>query len=577
MTPQEAIAKLRALSEDQQRAVLSQLSPDERKGIIAQLQTPDAETRPAGLPAGVELPGVPKAPAPQMNHLITPQTIGSGFIHTIPSMLAHPLQTVAAMGQPFAASGVSPGGYPAFAPAMPGQVRPGLPVQMEAQQGQKEAAQSIKENPGYALGGLASMVAAGSVLPKVASLGNAAGSALRTAAIGDPDIAALQGLRIPASSPKSLGTLRAVQGARPFLQGVESQADLQARVPAAKSEIWGPYQETVEAISGKKVQGPAGPTTVGELEAERQQLSALNRGLKQQNPEAIQLAQQKGMTQAQLLAQEKAVQRALDPHLEEAGIQPQAIRQTFGQVAQIGQRVSGKSTLAEKPAPFGFGKIASFDIKHPLQAPAQVASGIRDIVAGRPLWSGSATDVGLREAFRSAGPKPNFGAYKPGASPLELEANVPGNAGYGEDFTKGGFPSAPARAGQEPPQFLRLPSESSPGEAQPMLGVPKHPGAMRSFEPTTERISARPQFLRPETAPPVSGMVTPEGVRIAPRGLLQGKQEAIAPPEATKNPIYPAGSAFRDLPLESPIYPPGSAFRTKIPPFNLDEYLKGQQ
>src|SRR5208282_4918313 len=126
------------------------------------------------------------------------------------------------------------------------------------------------------------------------------------------------------------------QGSRPFLKGATNLEDLQTKVPAAKAEIWGPYQKTVDSISGKKVTGPDGPTTVGALEKERLELSALNRGLKQQSPEAIQLAQQKGMTQAQLLDREKAVQGALDPHWEQAGIDAKQIRQTFGQVAQVG-------------------------------------------------------------------------------------------------------------------------------------------------------------------------------------------------------------------------------------------------
>ena len=63
------------------------------------------------------------------------------------------------------------------------------------------------------------------------------------------------------------------------------------------------------------------------------QLSAINRGLKQKipNPEAVKLAEQKGLTQAQSLAREKAVVAALDPELKATGIDPKAIRKTFGQ------------------------------------------------------------------------------------------------------------------------------------------------------------------------------------------------------------------------------------------------------
>lgn len=48
MTPEEAIAKLRTLPEDQQRAVLSRLSPDERLGIAQKLKAPaSVEPEPA--------------------------------------------------------------------------------------------------------------------------------------------------------------------------------------------------------------------------------------------------------------------------------------------------------------------------------------------------------------------------------------------------------------------------------------------------------------------------------------------------------------------------------------------------
>src|SRR5450631_918175 len=53
--------------------------------------------------------GVPK---PELKPVVSPLTAakeyGKGFLQTIPSMLRHPLDTAASMGQPFAASGVAP-------------------------------------------------------------------------------------------------------------------------------------------------------------------------------------------------------------------------------------------------------------------------------------------------------------------------------------------------------------------------------------------------------------------------------------------------------------------------------------
>lgn len=243
-----------------------------------------------------------------------------------------------------------------------------------------------------------------------AKVGSLVAPSVRAAALGDPNEAALKGLRVGPASTKSLSTIRSVEGARPYLQGVKSLEDLQGRIPAAKQEIWGPYQKTVDAIGGKQVQGPDGPTTVGNLENERLQISANLRTLKQGGPEAVQLATQKGMNQADLLAREKSVQAALDPHLEQAGIDPKLIRQTFGNVAQVGGRVAGKSTMAEPSQPYGFGRMLNLSLKSPRTWIGEPAQGVRDLAAGRPLWSGKPTDINLREAFRVGGAKPDLRA-----------------------------------------------------------------------------------------------------------------------------------------------------------------------
>lgn len=255
--------------------------------------------------------------------------------------------------------------------------------------------------------------AAPAIADPVINATKGAGTAIRSAAIGDLDAAALRGLQVGPKSPKTLGTLRSIDTARPYLQGAKNLEDLQGKIPAAKAEIWAPYQQAVEGIGDRPVKGPDGITTVRDLEAERLQLSALNRGLKKQLPEAIQLAQQKGMTQAELLAREKAVVSALDPELSKTGIDPKAIRKTFGGVSEVGGRVSGKSTLIEKPQESGLGKIANLSLEHPLQAPGKILGGIRDIAAGRPLFEAKPTDLGIREGFRLAGPKPNLGEFRP--------------------------------------------------------------------------------------------------------------------------------------------------------------------
>ena len=262
---------------------------------------------------------------------------GGAAAGAIPEMLMHPVKTVqSAMHMAEAAQG-DPSGL----------VEDITPLVQSFREHPEETSESMAGN---IVGG----IDAGPALGMAGDLAGKGVSAIRDAAMGDPDVAALKGLRVAPSSAKSLSTLKSVEGARPYLKGAKSLEDVQARVPAAKNEIWGPYQKTVDAIGGKKVQGPDGPTTVRDLENERLQISANLRALKQGGPEAVQLATQKGMNQADLLAREKAVQSALDPHLEQAGIDPKLIRQTFSNVAQIGGRVAGKSTMAESSSALWF-------------------------------------------------------------------------------------------------------------------------------------------------------------------------------------------------------------------------------
>lgn len=400
--------------------------------------------------------------------------VGGQAIKTMAQPLLHPIDTVkgiAKVASDVATQGTSAVGTDVVAPM----------AQQYAQDKQQGGNALALENLGGQLAGNIEggrMMGAGikAAAPKVMQ----AGSAIRDAAIGDPNAAALKGLRIGPASAKALSTVRSVEGARPYLQGAKSLEDVQSRIPGAKAEIWGPYQQTVDAIGGKQVVGPDGPTTVGDLENERLQISANLRALKQGGPEAVQLATQKGMNQADLLAREKSVQAALDPHLEQAGIDPKLIRQTFGNVAQVGGRVAGKSTMAETAQPYGFGRMLNLRIDRPSTWIGEPAQGVRDLAAGRPLWRGKPTDVNLREAFRTGGAKPDFRAPASSQPPFmqpphQLEANVPGNADYG-DIDVGsmsGIPHPGPQVGMAPPSRLALPSSTGAGEAQPMLRYAK--------------------------------------------------------------------------------------------------------
>ena len=408
------------------------------------------------------------------------QHFGNGFFRTGMNAIAHPIDTAksvgSSMGESVVASGMAPEGYPSTGPLLnPEQHEQNQQAQLDAQQHQGEMARDMIAHPADSAGGAAALALLTHGATKGAALLPEVAGAVRTAAIGDTDAAALRGLRVPSGSPKIQSTLRSVEGARPYLQGADSLEDLQSRIPAAKNEIWGKYKGTVDHLADKPVQGPDGQTTVGDLEAERQQLSALNRGIKKGSPEALQLAQQKGMSAAELLDREKAVQGALDPHLEEAGIDPKLIRQTFGQVADIGSKVSGKSTIIEPPKPYGFAKLGDLSLTKPLSNISTLGSAARDVAAGR-YWNASPTDVGIREGFRTGGPKPDFRAPVSGMpawqnAPRLLESDVPGNAGYG-DVDRGsmaGTPHPGPQVGMPPPSRLALPSSTGASTAQPMI------------------------------------------------------------------------------------------------------------
>ena len=124
-------------------------------------------------------------------------------------------------------------------------------------------------------------------------------------------------------------------------------------------------------------------------------------------PEAVALAQQKGLTQANLLREQSQVQFALDPQLQQAGIDPVGIRKAFAQVSQVGAKVAGKTTTGEANQPYGIGRLQGINLTKPVENIPALANAGRDIAAGRYL-NANPTDLNIREAFRSGGPKPDF-------------------------------------------------------------------------------------------------------------------------------------------------------------------------
>ena len=527
--------------------------------------------------------------------------LGTGMLR-LASPVVHPEAAAASVNPPMASTAMI-GNKPVPVPDM------GMASSIA------NTAQSIYQHPKESLmKGLGELEALPGTLigAKGISEAPAIGRDIRSAAIGDPNEAALKGLRIGSASPKAQSTISAVEGARPFFQGVKSQAELQSRIAPVKDEIWTPYNAAVQK---------AGPEAQG-LENRRLEISAQLRTLKAGGPEAIALAQQKGLTQAGLIAEEKAIHGQLDPMLQKAGVDPQLIRKTFGQVAQVGGRVAGKSTLAEAKQPFGLSRLSDVSLTKPLSNIPLVGGIARDLAAGR-YFSASPTDVAIREAFRPGGEKPNF---QPGfvpappvrsfrtpnpavePTPLRLEANVPANEYNGPDYSHGGpiGMNAPRSIAPEPPQqFPQLTARASEGEAQPMIryarpyveppesstirpmppqGFPRlaatssgggpepmiwaksgiaHPGAAENFGRT--RIQPN-EFNLPEVIPPVARIGTQPSVQFprpeiltAPRGLLKSGTPEILPPSDI--PIHPPGSASRNY--DENLYPKGSKYGKK--------------
>lgn len=393
-------------------------------------------SRPAGLPAGVDLPQPESHPAVTMNAPKTMQETFDANTQTNPNdsllqtglksatsavgtPLIHPLKTVAGLGHMIAH------------PIDEAHEEVNNIYQDKAAGGLPYAATKVV---GQLLGGALLGEAGGAIAEPALRAAGDVGSAIRTAAIGNPDVPLLRGLGIGARSKQGLGTIETAgegipesqtkqvlseaQGARPYGKGAKNQADLQDKLVSAREEINAPLNKAFDVIGNRVVNGPDGPTTLNALESERSQLSAQLRGIQNRDPLAVQTAMQKGLGEADLKARYNAVVNAMTPELDSTGIDSRAIRQQDAQVASTYARIAGRSTLPEEPRPYGFaraGNLLKFGNGSgiDLLAPMKEAGGIgRDIAAGR-YWSERPTDVNIREGFRLAGPKPDFGMPQP--------------------------------------------------------------------------------------------------------------------------------------------------------------------
>ena len=416
-----------------------------------------------------------------VGNLTNPKIAATGAGIGVAAGLAAPLAPVA-IPAALAATGIVLGGG--------GAIKNATDAQSQYDQGNVDAGNAATSN--IPLNMLMLLGSAGIKLPE-ATTGSGEGgigSAIRTAAIGNPDVPLTRGLGITARTKTGLSALQAsgeaaptdvsledAQGARPYGQGAKNLEDLQGKLAAARTEINAPLNTALDAIGNRPVQGPDGMTTISSLEAERSQLSAQLRGLQQKDPLAIQTALQKGQGEADLQARYKAVVDAMTPELDSTGIDSRLIRQQDAQVASIYSRIAGRTTLPEATKPYGFARVgdlaklgngSGIDLLAPVKT---LGSVTRDIAAGR-YWSDRPTDVNIREGFRLAGPKPDFGTPQPNlTTPAPLGLPAPArNATYG--------PAIPLTDGNpfvRSPEAIPIPQFSKPlglPSRTPSLGIP---------------------------------------------------------------------------------------------------------
>ena len=274
------------------------------------------------------------------------------------------------------------------------------------------------------------------------------GRAIRTAAIGDPDVALTKGLGITARSRQGLGTLNSVgesdgapaldeaQGARPYGKGAKNEADLQSKLTAARPEINVPRNQALDLVGDKTVSGPEGRETVNKLETQRRALSPQLDALRKNPADAARMLQNGKTAWQDLQDRYNSLNESIDSALGETGINAKAIRTQDAQVASVLNRIQGRTTLPEAKQPYGFAKIpnllklgngSGIDLLEPLKTAAGAA---RDIAAG-DYWYDRPTDVNIRHAFYNSGPKPTFTA------PRADFAKVPQSSELGFDTSTG--------------------------------------------------------------------------------------------------------------------------------------------
>ncbi len=295
----------------------------------------------------------------------------------------------------------------------------------------KDVPQAVETGAGQPLG-----MGAGAELGEGIGAAGDSIDALRTRLEPNARVSTMQGLRIPSGSPKAEPLLGKVEIAKPYLQGAENLRDLQGRLPAAKSEVYKPYEDFISASR----QQPLGDSTVGDLYDRDKEITAQLGAIKS-DPAAMQQAAQKGLTQADLINEQKAIRAKLFPAAQDAGVDAEGINKTYGALKSVEKSVAGKNTDLVPDQPMGFGRVKNLKLKPDLGLLEEIPAALKDLHNGR-FWSGNPVDLGIKDAFRTAGAKPDFGQFTPKPeSPL-------GNVGYPQSDTS--YSRTPVPSTSEP-------------------------------------------------------------------------------------------------------------------------------
>lgn len=392
----------------------------------------------------------------------------------------------------------------------------------------------------------------------------------------EPNAAISEGLHVPMKSKLMQQTVRDVEASRPYLGGrtaageLPKQADIQARIPGAKQEIFSPINKALDLIKDNKVKFGGEDTTVGKLQEMRNQLSSQrSKMIKGLSPEQVSELRATGGKVADLYDQIEKIDNTLDPEIAKTGIDPAAIRRQYGAVRGVERRISGKSTVTEPEQAYGVRKLIPFKAPGALGVPEwqwKPIEGIRDIRAGQP-WSGKPSDVGIGRVFPEAGAKPNFGTPRIPQITNPARLLPRGPIPMGSAMEPIGQPSPPAAqmlpyqpSLQKPPAFVRpMEIRPAPGTME-LLPPEKFPANRGLFDINVEKGPSAPRATNPYE----------RAVRATPKGGGGHAGGGVASAEelsrAGKNYLVkPSGVTYHGKSFAPEATPPGAAHVTVLP------------